>query len=277
MKSRLFYLAKFMNEKSSYDHDRLLYHHLSKQVSAAYIKEYRLRSLFRTFLHRWRIRRMDRRYTKEIDPITLSEPEKEVFVYDQRANKKFVFEAKSISHVVETAFLYHEGGFAIPHMPRNPWTNLEFSYAQLISIYYQLKHHNELGWCLHTLREYNFDKTMWHLYHHSTITMTAIKTSLRLLDSLDARELLEDFIFSKMEELEIHTTSSIQSAYRLAILKVPRHWYLEQCKQIAYLHYESQHFNRNRLQLINQKCKQLFKKQSIFLKDLVQQRVISHI
>ena len=277
VKVRLLYLGKIMKEKSSYDHDRLLYHDLKAQVISAYFRESRLRLRFRHLVQRWRIRRMDKRFTKDVDPITLSDPEKEVVVYDCAMKKKFVFEAKSISKIVESALLYYEGGFAMPRYPRNPWTNTEFSYLQLFSIHQQLHHHKELGWCLQTLREYNFNKTTWNSYHHTTITMTAIKTSLRLLDSIDARELLEDFIFCKIDELGIRTSSHIQRAYQLAIIGCPDHWYLQHFKHLAYMHYEAQHFHRNRQQNINQKCQTLFKKQHLFLKNLVERNIIDHI
>jgi hypothetical protein len=277
IKDRLMYLAKIMKEKSSYDHNRLLYHDLKTQVVSAYLRESRLRLRFRHLVQRWRIRRMDQRFTSDIDPITLSEPEKKVVVYDWGMKKKFVFEAKSISQIVESALLYYEGGFAMPKYPRNPWTNTDFSYLQLFSIYQQLHHHKELGWCLQTLREYNFNKTKWNTYHHSTITMVAIKTSLRLLDSLDARELLEDFIFCKIDDLGIHSSNHIQRAYHLAILQCPDHWYLQHFKQLAFMHYEAQHFRQNRQQSINQKCLTLFKKQHLFLKDLVQRKIIQHV
>jgi hypothetical protein len=191
--------------------------------------------------------------------------------------KKFVFEAKSISKIVESALLYYEGGFAMPKYPRNPWTNTEFNYLQLFSIYLQLHHHKELGWCLQTLRKYNFNKTTWNMYHHSTITMSAIKSSIRLLDSIDARELLEDFIFCKMDDLGIRTSNHIQRAYQQAIIHVPDHWYLQYFKQLACVHYEAQHFHRNRVTQINQKCLVVFKKQHVFLKDLVQRKIIDHI
>lgn len=277
IKDRLLYLAKIMKEKFSYDHDRLLYHDLKAQVTSAYLRESRLRLRFRHLVQRWRIRRMDKRFTKDVDPITLSYPEKEVIVYDCAMKKKFVFEAKSISKIVESALLYYEGGFAMPKYPRNPWTNTEFNYLQLFSIYQQLYHHREIGWCLQTLREYNFNKTTWNTYHHTTITMVAIKTNLRLLDSIDARELLEDFIFCKIDELEISSSTYIQRAYQLAILHCSDHWYLQHFKHLAYMHYEAQHFHRNRLQNINQKCLTLFKKQHLFLKDLVERKIIAHV
>lgn len=268
IKARLLYLAKFMKEKASYDHDRLLYHNLKEQVAAAYLKECRLRSLFRTFVQKWRIRRMNQRYTKEIDPITLSYPEQEIFLYDMTAKKKFVFEAKSLSHIIESALLYHEGGFASPRYPRNPWTNVDFNYLQLLSIYSQLKEYRQVGWCFQTLRQYDFNKSVWHMYHHSTITMASIKHSLRTLDSVDARELLEDFIFSKMDDLHVSTNLLITRTYQTAILRRPNHWYIEQWKYAAFLHYEANHFRRVANQRINQLCQKLFKKQHLFMKEM---------
>ena len=268
IKARLLYLSKFMKEKASYDHDRLLYHNLKEQVATAYLKECRLRSLFRTFVQKWRIRRMNQRYTKEIDPITLSYPEQEVFLYDMTAKKKFVFEAKSLSHIIESALLYHEGGFASPRYPRNPWTNVDFSYLQLFSIYSQLKEYRIVGWCFHTLRQYNFIKSTWHMYHHSTITMASIKHSLRTLDTIDSRELLEDFIFSKMDDLHVPTSIHITRTYQTAILRCPTHWYIEQWKHVAFIHYEANHFRKVAIQRINQLCHKLFKKQHLFIKEM---------
>lgn len=275
VKGRLIYLAKFMKQNELQDeHSRVLCTNMREQLCTAYVREYKLRWAFRNVLNRWRIHYMDKRYKKEIDPITLADPVKEVFVYDWSVRKKFVFDAKSLSQVMETSLLYHEGGFALPKYPRNPWTNLPFTYLQLLSIYHQLHTHGELRWAFQTLRQYNFSKSTWFMYHHSTITVSGIKNSIRLLDTGDARELLEDFIFSKMDELHIHTTNRIDHAYRQGMLRLPNHWYIERCKHLAIMHYEAHHFNRNKGNIINPMCKELFKKQHLFIRDLVEKGII---
>jgi len=271
--ARLKYLAKFRNETEGYnEHGRKLYDHLRDQLYTAYIRECRLRNAFRHVLQRWRIKKIDSRHETIIDPITLSQPDKEVSIYDQ--NRKFVFDARSLSQHIQAQLLHHDGGFAVPMMPRNPWTNMEFSYIHLLSIYYQLHHYREMPWCFQTLRQFRFHLSTWSKYHHSAITMQAIQRSLQQLDSMDAREMFEDFIFAKMDDLDIPCTALITTAYRQAILRARHHWYLESFKRLAFQHYEALHFRKNRDAQINHKCIALFKKQHIFLRDLVQQKII---
>jgi hypothetical protein len=134
IRKRMTYLEKFMNEEDAYDdEDNELYYHLRDQVYDTYILEMRLRERMRAFVRRWRQRRMDRRSDENIDPITQCPPEKEVEIYDWDMKKKFVFDAKSLAIHIETQLLHHDSGFASPQCPRNPWTNVNFSYNQLIS------------------------------------------------------------------------------------------------------------------------------------------------
>jgi hypothetical protein len=278
VKDRMNYLARFRQNDAEYYADteddafdiegkKSLLYNLRDKVYTAYIKEWRLRAVFRKVVHRLRINKIDKRTTEEIDPITLSVPEKPVTVYDWSVKKKFVFDAKSLATFIESKLLYNEGGFALPIFPSNPWTNIEFTYAQLVSIYYQLSAYGQLRWGLSTMYKYDFNKTLWHRYHHSALTMSAIKTSLIRLDSADARELLLDFILSKVDELQFRSSNRLDSVYRTAVQKMPTHWYIEECKAIAMIHYEAEHFGYNRLQTINQRCLKLFKKQKDFIKD----------
>jgi len=279
VKDRMIYLARFMRNDADYYADeendafdiegkkKLLYN-LRDQVVAAYIKEWRLRAVFRRVVHRLRIKKIDARSVEEVDPITLCAPEKPVTLYDWSAKKKFVFDAKSLATYIESKLLYNEGGFALPIYPSNPWTNVEFTSTQLISLYYQLAAQGELRWGLVTLHKYNFNKTLWHRYHHSALTMSAIKNSLIRLDSFDARELLLDFILSKVDELQFRSSNRLDQVYRIAIQKAPTHWYVEECKAIALIHYEAEHFGYNRVHTINQRCLKLFKKQKEFVKDM---------
>jgi len=151
---------------------------------------------------------------------------------------------------------------------------VDFTYSQLVSIYYQLKNHGELRWAFTTFREYNFNKYRWHLYHKSAITINSIKNSLLLLDSLEARELLIDFIFSKMDELKIMYNNQTVSIYQTAFIKAPNHWYLEKIKGMAILHYEAAHFGIIKDSVINNNMERIFTKQPAFIKDLQNKKIL---
>jgi len=268
------YLNKVMKEEEGYDNNgEMIYYHLRDQVFESYLAERRLRNAMRKVLMRWRIYKMDQRHEEEIDPITQFAPEKRVVLYDWSMKKKCIFDAKSLATHVETALLYHESGFALPKYPRNPWTNIDFTYRQLFSIYLQLKEHGELRWGLATLRDHNFELDTWRRYYHSAITMKAIQNSLIHLDCTSARELLEDFIIMKLEELS-PVNDFIRQCYRKAILHIPHHWYLQRWTNIAFQHFEAQHFGINQNPLINEQREYLIRQQHIFFKELEQKGLL---
>lgn len=271
---RLRYLSHIMEEKEGYDDDgNMTYYDLKEQVFESYIVETRLRNAMRNVLTRWRNYHMDKHHQDIIDPITLSEPEKQIVLYDWRMKRKFIFDAKSLSIHIETALLYHEDGFATPCYPRNPWTNIAFTYRHLVSIYEQLKIHGELRWAFMTLRQHNFNKDNWHMYYDTSITLKSIQTSLVQLNSVNARDLLEDFIIMKINEVK-DVTPFMVYLYRTAIGLTPCHWIIEQWKRAAFLHYESQHLGWNRTGMINKIRDVLLKKQSQLIYDLTEQGFI---
>jgi hypothetical protein len=211
---------------------------------------------------------------KSIDPITLQYPEKEVEVYDWSVKRKFIFDAKSLATLIEANLNYQICGFAEPIYPRNPLNNLDFRYEQLLSIYNQLKKYGELRWGLTTLQQYNFNNRRWQMYHKSALTMNAIKNNLIAFDTHEARELLTDFIFSKMDDLKIEVNNYTYNVYQVAMVRSPNHWYLEKFKALAIQYYEAEHFNHNINRAINIQFIKIIKKQRYFIKDLIDKNII---
>lgn len=279
VKERMIFLAKFESDEESDDDGekvkRRYFGTLKELVYKAFIKEWRLRFIFKRVLLFWRMWKMNKTFEKEIDPITLSEPEKEVYLYDWANKKKFIFDAKSLATMIESKLMYCEYGFPVPMYPKNPKNNVEFSYKQLISIFNQLKKYGELKWGFITLRKFNFNKNRWHLYHKSALTMNAIKSSILLLDSLEARELFLDFIFAKMDELNYEYDTTMYNVYNVGMIKLPNHWYLEKLKGLAILHYETAHFGQSKTRIINVSFLRILKYQHKFITDLENKRFIN--
>ena len=270
---RLEYLSKF-NSACIADSDLEEELTLKEKVFEAYIREWRLRFIFKKLVILWRAYKMNKTADRDVDPITLSYPEKEVIIYDWDNKKRFSFEARSISLLIESKLSYQEYGFPVPLFPKNPKTNIEFSYKQLISLYYQIQSFGEIRWGLATLREYNFNKTRWQLYHKSLLTMNAIKTSIFLLDTQEVREMFLDFIVAKMEELRVPYNQYIYSVFQIAIITVPKHWYLERLKTLAMSHYEAEHLGQIRTRIINEGCLKVFKRLDAFIVDLQNKNII---
>jgi len=245
-----------------------LFTNLREQLYTAYLQEMRLRRVFRCLVQRWRIRRIHRKEVISTDPITLAEPKKPVELYDFRARTRYRFDASSLATWIESNLTYAEGGFSVPMNPRNPWTNQELTYVQLITIYNQLKAHGELRWAFTTYRAFDFHRSKWQLYHSSALTMSAIRTGLLQLDSYDAREMLEDFIVTKMEDLHQAPNQRTIRVYQRAMIRVPDHWYLQEWKAVAFLHYEADHFRQNKNRMIHNRCDRILRKQDQFLEEM---------
>jgi hypothetical protein len=245
-----------------------LFTNLREQLYTAYLQEMRLRRVFRSLVQRWRIRRIHRKELISTDPITLAEPKKPIELYDLRARTRYRFDASSLATWIESNLTYAEGGFSVPMRPRNPWTNEEFTYVQLITIYNQLQAHGELRWAFTTYRAFDFHRSKWQLYHSSALTMSAIRNGLLQLDSYDSRELLEDFIVTKMEDLHEPPSQRTLRAYQRAMIRVPQHWYLQEWKAVAFLHYEADHFRQNKNRLIHNRCDRILRKQDQFLEEM---------
>lgn len=268
VKKRLRFLNRFMDEEEGYDKNgNMIYYHLRDQVFESYLVETRLRNAMRKVLVLWRNYSMKKRTTETIDPIILSEPEKPVVIYDWKAKKRFTFDAKSLAIFIETQLLYHEVGFACPQNPRNPWTNLDFTYRELVSIYFQLKKYGELRWGLTTLRQVNFNLVVWFTYNKTTLIIKSIHNNIKQLDTEYARELLEDFIFKQIEDL-VPLTDIVIKAYRKGIEHDHNHWYIQRWKHMAMKYYEANHFGFNIECELETFREALLKRQYIFIKDM---------
>lgn len=268
---RLRFMSNLMDEEEGYDSNgNMTYYHLRIQVMESYMVEMRLRAAMRRVLTKWRNYQMDKRSTTHdtIDPITLSEPDKPVVLYDWKSKRRFMFDAKSLAILIETHLSYHEYGFPIPQYPRNPWMNLDFTYRDLVSIYYQLKQHGELRWGLTTLRQHNFNKTLWFNYHRSALIMKAIEYDIKHLDTEYAVELLEEFICRKIEEV-IPLSNTMIHAYKKAIRFLPDHWIIQRWKSLALAYYEMIQFGHLITMInTNELRSHLIQKQYLLFRDL---------
>ncbi len=267
---RIQYLGKFQLPIIAMDPSYGYYETIRNIVYETYYKEFKLRWKFRALLQRWRIYKMDKLYVYNPDPITLCDPEKPIIIYDRKAKKKFVFDAKSLANSINSNLLYYENGFAIPQFPKNLITNTPFLYIELISIYYQLQQAGEAKWALSTLKSFNFNKVRWEFYNKSILFYKAIQNEIKKLDTFDGRELFLDFVISKLEEYNLHPTNYVIKAYERGLIYLSNHFYIQSLKPIVLLHYEAEHFKVNKEQTIKTLFMRLYKHQSKFIKEMVQ-------
>lgn len=268
--NRILYLAKFrINEENTEVLGYNYYERLRDDIYTNYVREFRLRYIFRKFLLFWREYKLNKKYVQTPDPITLSEPEKPIIIYNWPLKQKFIFDAKSLANSINSQLLYYQNGFASPQDPKNLITNLPFSYKELVSIYFQLQHIGEAKWALSSLKEFNFNRRRWELYTKSQLYLNAIRNEIIKLDTYDGRELFTDFIISRLEEYNLQPSEYVERAYERGVIYCPTHHYIERLKPVVILYYESQYFKVNRDNVIRSSFLRIYKGQSKFIHYMV--------
>jgi hypothetical protein len=112
---------------------------LSTALIDADAEEGRLRARLRPFFHCWRLRRLSRRPLNYDDPATLSPPRIPIVLYDWSARGVWTYEAASLRDQVSAELTHVSYEFPESQAPRNPLTNKEFTYAQILSVVRQLR------------------------------------------------------------------------------------------------------------------------------------------
>jgi hypothetical protein len=190
-------------------------------------KEMWLRFWFRATLMAWRYRRYAAR-ASPMDPITLDPIRVPVRILDYNAKRMFVFEASALNKLVRQALLFQQYSIAEPQTPRNPYTNLPFSYGQLIGLHRQLAQSGCVSQEFHMWRAVEFCLERFKLHMEGWLTLHAKREELYNLDSADGIEMLGDFIVGCLEDLGRLPNITLERLVWDAVQMFPEHPFL--CK-----------------------------------------------
>jgi hypothetical protein len=266
---RILYLSKFILSDDVSESSYLYYKNISDTIYYYYIIEYKLRYIFKRLLLLWRAYKLNKKYVVRPDPVTLSDIEKPIVIYNWELKQKFIFDAKSLANGINANLLYYENGFSCPQDPKNLITNTPFLYKELVSIYYQLQKAGEAKWALCSLREYNFNKRVWEFYNKPQLYTNSIKNEINRLDTYDGRELFIDFVISRLEEYGLNSSEYVVSIYQKGIVYYPTHYYIQMLKPIVILYYESEYFKINKCNTIKNAFLNVYKNESKFIRDMI--------
>jgi hypothetical protein len=154
----------------------------------------RMRAAFKKLLAAWIRRRCDRVSLATRDPITLSDFERPITLYDMAGRSRYRFEAKALMVHIKNQLHSVNFGFPMPQMPRNPMTNLEFSIGQLTSIHEQLLAACQSYWAFSAFRDCEFHMNRFMQLHETALRHAAVQMhAFSEMNSYSAEE-FHDFI-----------------------------------------------------------------------------------
>jgi len=260
LQSRLYKLPlkERLAEFTQYDTYKNVFMSFREETFKEYMIEMRLRFVFRKLLNAWLRRRMDKKSSDLVDPITLNPIEVPIYVYSNRERRRYVFEAESLNKAIKKNLFAQQYTVPHPKRPINILTNRPFSYVQLISIYDQLLSTRCRMEDFSMFRRWQFKLDVWKHRCYNQIYIAAIREELYNYQSVDGRDMLEDFIKDMMSLTNIGLTNTFEIILANAISWYPDHTLLQNFRALCLNSYEANTYQLNTGLIIGSRFNSLF-------------------
>lgn len=194
---------------------------IKDQIYELYIYEMRVRWQLKRLLMLWRVYKLNKKAEPIIDLVTLQHIEKPVYIYDR--SRRYTFEAKTLSQTISSSLLHQSGSFAHPLDPKNIYTNKQFTYSQLVSIYYQLQSYGYMSWVIGLLKDADFRINRFMTINYRLLTLKAIKYQLDKTDTEDSIEMIINFVESVSDTIGFNLTDRKRNILTAALEVIPNH------------------------------------------------------
>ena len=181
----------------------------AQEIRVILMKNIRFRWLQRKYIYKLRMRIMNRRIVGDEDLYTtLPIPEESlVAVYDIRTRNLYRFHTQTIMRIIINALNYSCYGIARPTVAKNPYTNLSFTYNQLIRIVEQIiinlaRNHRMIPDSLYSYRTEDYNIAAYTIANKTTLYIHAAKTFFANKDDTDVIEIYGEIMEDVYEELD---------------------------------------------------------------------------
>jgi hypothetical protein len=162
-------------------------------------KEQRYKSAFRRLAQCWLYKKYRTRMLNTEDPVTMTKPTVPVYVYDSSKKGMYVFEASCIKKLIETDLAYSEWLFPESKHPKNPFTNMEFTECQKLSLLTSLRKIGFVSWMFEAYKTLKWNLDTFKLHHAISIKLLGLKELIENPLSRDSKDYLIEFIEDQYE------------------------------------------------------------------------------
>lgn len=227
------YVCAFWKEASSLTSVASRLATLKKECKEYLLKNQIYRWRLKRFLTLWRLRHL--RQLNDVDPITLSPFEQPITIVSFPTRGKYVFEASSFIQEIHQKLLRSDGQIPNPVFPRNPLTNQDLTYGQLVSVYNQCLQYGKMKWTFQGFHHARFSLPLFLNLYRKSLRVNAVKTILNTHDNYEGMDMLLDFIEREHEE---HETPFNLFIYRWSIYHLPNEKRITQWRELCRSWYE---------------------------------------
>jgi hypothetical protein len=169
-----------------------------------------IRGLVLRYVQRLRLAAMKKRIVGEEDlHTTLRIPARSlVVVYDFKTRSCYHFHTNTILRTILSSLTYSSYGIARPHEPKNPYTNVEWTYYQMMSIMEQITKHRASLHCVLPQFMIDYQRSDYVIHKFAILSEHALGIHaaidmFKLKDDADTRAIYGETIYDMGMDLDI--------------------------------------------------------------------------
>lgn len=195
----------------------------------------RIRRILSKIAVKWKRRHLIT--ANEEDLITMDPPVKRLELYDWKQRRIYLFEAGTLFRCILKRLNAHDGMFANPLPPVNPYTNMPLTIGQLHFVVAQLRYHGLVHWSIEAFRAARYDWAEFTIVHDIALQMGAMQRVFMDLSSTDLHDTLIDFI--EAEHIQ-HQVTMNKEIYLWFVQHAIETEFMTQWRTICYEYYKYQ-------------------------------------
>ena len=206
---------------------------LRDEIYAEYVRERALKNRFRQMVYYWRLRKMNKCTSADLDPITFCPIETPIYAYDIKCKRRYQFEASTLIKSMTKNLYTSLYSIPEPKRPINVITNVPFTSYQLAGIYEQLLKTNYTITDIAMYRRTGFSIERWGLYMSPHLRIAAFRDELYSYHSWEGHRTLLDYVFDTMDYLKRPITDRFEMLLTNAVQWFPEHPFLDRARALC--------------------------------------------
>lgn len=171
---------------------KMTHDEIKKSLMDLFLKNQALRYQFRRVLVAWKKRKFET--VNDIDLVTQEVPVKPVLIYNWEQKKIHIFEASTLLKDSTIRLLNHDNLFLNAQMPRNPFTNKNLSYGNLITVHMQLLKAGHTNWIWEAFAKSGFQLHTFLRQFEVPLKLHCLNAMIKLGGDYDTQDMVVDFI-----------------------------------------------------------------------------------
>jgi hypothetical protein len=222
---------------------------------------YKLRLAFMKLLHHWRYNHLQISNTDDI--FTMEPPKKPVYIVNWKSKSAHVFEASTLMRDITERLLHHDGFFEESSEPRNPFTNIPLTQAQMISLWNQISFSGVLtSTAFSAFRQARWNLKTFKNEYLPMLKLNALRKTMKIPCHYDYIDRMMDFIQyvyeSKSELCDV-------ILYKNAVKYKNSHSIIQGWQRLCTLYYEASILYINNSQRFKEITENIFERATVLM------------